>query len=168
MNQSRALTNFVFSFLVFWLVSLIGLQFFLQLPNNLLIWPSSWTYQTQSESYHLLCFFPLFPYLWLHIQFGDLIFRHDVGEFFKDICPGLDDIDLCSSLSELCGFSLVPYRSLGAVLPVSDTFPFYNILPVWWYFLYKIFHMKGSRTRRNDASNFLRNFFPYEAGPKDT
>lgn len=49
--------KFCFFFLMFWLVSLIVLQFFLHPPNNLLLWPSPWTYQTQSKSYHRPCSF---------------------------------------------------------------------------------------------------------------
>lgn len=85
-------------------MSLIFLQFFLHPANNLLLWPSPWIYQTQSKSYHPLCYFYVLSYHWLHILFRDLTFRHDMGECFRNIFfPGLDDIDFCSSLSELGG-----------------------------------------------------------------
>lgn len=77
-----------------------------------------------------MLFFYVFSYHWLHIQFGDLIFRNNMAEIFRNVLiPGFDDIDLCSSLSSVATIlmlPLAPYSWLGAMLPHSDTFPIYN------------------------------------------
>lgn len=46
-QKNQSLSVIFFSFM-FWLVSLIALQFFSYSPNNLWLWPSPWTFQSQS------------------------------------------------------------------------------------------------------------------------
>lgn len=103
----------------------------------------SFTYQ--SKSYHPLCwFFYVLPYHWLHILFGDLIFRHNMRKIFRNISiSGLDDIDFCSSLSELGSHRPQCYlqsctADLGPCYLTVALSPFIILIPIRGYVLCKI------------------------------